>query len=155
PGRRPPLYSLMETLEAGIDAVAPVQLVDARQPPGENVIVGTVARGGKRCRFAVDWNDLPSQIECLALAEVDLYCKLQYRRGGYRVPRIVPGGFVPSELNYYRYLDALRARAAEPRRRAVYARFGHRFQAALRRQVVAILAGVPGIELVGADGKVR
>jgi hypothetical protein len=154
PPVRPRLYAIIETLEAGLAAVARMRFTDAAQR-FDNMVIGTVSRGGRRCRFAVDFADRSERVEPAALAEVDVYFKLQYRRGGYGDAKIVSGGFVASSLDFYRYLPALRPLAAAPNRRVVFARFGFRYQAELRKQVLSMLGDAGGIDFIGAGGKVR
>src|SRR4051794_29772497 len=58
---------------------------------------------------ALDYHD-HARIDEACAAEVALYFKMQYRRGGYGLEHVVPGGYVPSRARMYRMLAYMRDR---------------------------------------------
>jgi glycosyl transferase family 1 len=104
---------------------------------------------------ALDYMDNALAVNQEALDASDLYIKLQYAVGGYANPKIIPGGYPVTGLDYYRYYEPYRARYAHHRRFDVLGRFGYAFQAELRRKAVDLLANAGDIDFVGSGRKVR
>jgi hypothetical protein len=103
----------------------------------------------------LDYSDKPEQISEESLNICDLYFKLQFLRGGYGDPRIVPGGFTTAGDAYYRYLKDLRALAVRSKSRAIEARFGFRFEENLRNKALQILQKDPRIRFERQTNKLR
>jgi hypothetical protein len=110
--------------------------------------------GGRAASVAIDYNDLPD-IDAAALERAELYFKLEHARGGYADPKIVPGGYTTTGIDYYRYYLPYRARYNHDRRIDVVGRFGYRFNGEQRRKAVAMLSAATDLHYVGNAGKVR
>lgn len=72
--------------------------------------------------------------------DVVVYFKLQFRKGGYGIDNVVPGGYLPASPEIYRYLPYLRALRDRQRfERDVAGRFGLQTATTIRRRAVEAL----------------
>ena len=80
---------------------------------------------------------------------------MQYSKNGYSYENVVPGGFVPGNLNIYLYLDRLRKlRDLQDFTYDAYGRFGYRFGKAIRGKAVNKLTEQDKFLYFGGIGRV-
>ena len=79
-----------------------------------------------------------------ALKGCDLYIKLQYRSEGYADSRIIPGGYIVTAKDFYRFYIPFRNWGNHRLDWNIVGRFGFTFQAETRRKAVEILNSVQG-----------
>jgi hypothetical protein len=90
----------IEPIRRGMATHAPLEAVALEQPLG-NVVRAQIEAGSRRLDVVIDYDD---QLELNPSAEVaDLYFKMQYRRGGYGMATVVPGGYVCTHAGLYRH----------------------------------------------------
>jgi hypothetical protein len=138
-------HCFTDPIREGLAALATVEPADIAQHH-HGVVVTEMSDGGPAVRVAYDWEDLPA-VKAACADEVDVYFKLQYQRGGYPGhANIVPGGYVTDALFLYRNWCRLRRlRSTREPNCDVFARFGMRAGAPLRRAA---------LELLAADGRI-
>lgn len=143
-----------ETIRAALSRKGVLVIADVPQPhPGVVTLWCTV--DGRSHVVAIDFADRPDLLSEAALRECSLYIKLQYGERGYADSRIIPGGYPPSHLEYYRYLRAYRRSPAIRSRIDVAARFSYEFQRELRSRAVERLSSASDIHFVGGSARVR
>lgn len=97
---RPSLAECVDLIKSAIAAHVPIEYADIPQPAGGIVLFHVLDNGAAR-RVIIDTDD---QLILNDSADwADLYFKLQYRRGGYGSPHILPGGYVCLQPALYRY----------------------------------------------------
>lgn len=127
----------IDPIKLGISAHLPLEHADIPQPVG-NVVMFETIRGGLSRRVVIDYNDQLALNE--SAGEADLYFKMQYRRGGYELAHVRPGGYVTKQPALYRY--ARRWRALNERsapRVDVLGRFGMNWAQTIRGQAIDTL----------------
>lgn len=96
--------------------------------------------GGRTRRVAIGYSDYMAIDEDCA-RESDLYFKMQYRKGGYGIDSVVPGGYVPDGKRLYHHLGNLRdLRDRGEFRYDVYGRFGFAYAREVREKAVSVLS---------------
>jgi hypothetical protein len=145
---------ILETLR---DGLVLLRITEVRRTPQVHEGVHTLGCivDGREYTLVLDYSDNHHFINDAALADADLYIKLQYRRTGYSDPRIIPGGYVTTGRDFYSYYIPFRDRYAHDRRIDVAGRFGYTFQEEVRRKAVRLLSDAKDIRFVGSTGKVR
>jgi hypothetical protein len=128
-----------------------IELCDVPQPH-RGIVLFEASVEGRELPVALDYFDLRT-IDEAAMAEVALYFKMQHDGDGYPEAHVVPGGYVAGNRELYRRLRLYRQVTRLPRGADVYARFGLRHGAELRRRAVDLLANQP--ELTFAGGLTR
>lgn len=133
----------------------PLGLGAVAQDGCEGVAVAQFVAHGAAHDVVFDYSDHKEKINEAALARATCYFKFQYRPGGYGDPKILPGGYPVGSRQTYRYLGALRRARRKPPRYDVFARFGLRYAADVRRRSVDLLRSEPGIDFRGGTSMVR
>jgi len=117
-----------------------------------------VHRARRSYRVALNYSDYPDKI-CTgangAGEALDLEFKMQYRKRGYGIATIVPGGFVADSV----LIDWYAARARRERERQqfqydVYGRFGLNFASEVRNAALATLTNQSRVTFFGGGEKV-
>lgn len=125
----------VQPLREGLKSFTSVQLREVAQPYKGIVMLEVSYADRPPVSVAVDYYDYTFvNDECLA--EVAVYFKMQYLRGGYGDPRVIPGGYVASNSSIYDHYGRLRALARHGPKYDVYGRFGTEFSSELRRSAV-------------------
>lgn len=145
---------MLETLRKSLSGFGILSLADIPQER-ELVVMGRASLGVRSLRFAIDYSDYQDRINSDAVAESEVYFKWQYRKSGYGDSRILPGGYVATDSDFYKYCDPFRERFGSTRPIDVLARFGYAFQAEYRMGAVNALSLAFGSNFVGAGPKVR
>lgn len=142
----------VRSIKEGFGVVASVVPADIPQAFPGIVIIGIDLGDGPR-RVAIDYYDFTFvNPECAA--EVDMYFKLQYARGGYpEYANVRPGGYVTDKPFLYANWCRLRAlrRQASPTA-DVFGRFGLSFSAQLREAAIELLQSEQRITYAGGTG---
>jgi hypothetical protein len=108
--------------------------------PDANIGLIEIASGSRTHSVAIDYGDLPDVAGAIADSTL-VYFKMQFSIDGYADDRVVPGGYVTGSRRIYQYLPVLRALRGRPRfTYDVYARFGLRHGAEVRKQAVEALS---------------
>ncbi len=141
-------FQWAESLRAGLAEQARLVSADIPQPY-ERLILFELQVGSLIAPVAIDYADVPELRERCA-PHVLRYFKMQYRRSGYSLSNVVPGGYVPGNPRLYAYLRALRAlRDAERYEHDVLGRFGMGFAADTRRNAISLLRGQSRFRFTG------
>jgi len=116
-----------------------VELVEDIPQPYKGTIVFHAYVNGKQLVVAVGYSDYtPIDEDCAR--ESDLYFKMQFKKGGYGNPRVVPGGYVPEGTKIYLQLNKLRKLRDEKKYiYDVYGRFGLNSAREIRERAINIL----------------
>ncbi len=134
-----PATKWVENLRVGLSRLVDVHRAPIQQPY-RHVVLLHAAVGAESGAIAIDYADR-TDIDEHCAREVHLYFKMQYRRGGYGMSQVVPGGFVPASRHLYWYLPRLRRlRDRRLLEYDVYGRFGLQFAGSLRREAIAQLS---------------
>lgn len=142
------------TLRSALERKVRVTPAEVPQP-----YTGTVV-----LRFVVDGRALDVPIDIADKAEINLHVverhplcfKMQFRRGGYGIDHVVPGGYVPGQALLYTFLAAVRrTRDAGVFDDDVYGRYGLEFAEGIRRRAVELLREQRSFQYQGGLGKVR
>lgn len=120
----------------------------------EGVIRLDVTVDGATHPVMLDYFDL-APVNAAALSACALYIKLQFDADGYDDPRIIPGGYPVTGVDYYKYFGAFRRQGNAAPDIEVLARFGYTFNGEQRRKAVELLTKAGDIRCTGAGGKVR
>jgi hypothetical protein len=139
----------MNPLKRGIACHVPVEYADIAQPNG-NAVLFEVLSGGARHSVVIDYDDKLALNDCAQ--DVDLYFKMQYRRGGYSDPRIRPGGYLTKRPALYRYAHSWRGfRDRTTPSHDVVGRFGMTWAQSIRGQAIAMLSAQDRFEFRGGE----
>jgi hypothetical protein len=122
-------------LHDGFRTFTDVQRRAIAQPYKGIVMIEVGYPGRSPVPVAIDYYDYAFVNE-QCLSEVAVYFKMQYQRGGYDDPRVIPGGYVASNSSTYDHYCRLRALARHGLKFDVYGRFGTKFSSELRRSAV-------------------
>jgi glycosyl transferase family 1 len=144
PNAAPFVWPLLE----GFRRLALVQTREIRQPY-EGIVLIDIDLGAGPRRVAIDYFDL-THINETCRAEVDCYFKMQFDRAFTGESRLLPGGYVSSASFLYRYWCRLREthQSARPSGE-VFARFGLRYGADVRRTAITLLEADARFRYVG------
>jgi hypothetical protein len=124
----------IEPLRRGISRHISVRYSDIPQEIG-NIVILNFRSGNSTIRVGIDYDD-QSDLH-LSAPKLDLYFKMQYRRGGYKYPHVVPGGYVSPKFALYKHVSSWRAlRERRPARYDVFGRFGMRYGTQLREGIL-------------------
>jgi hypothetical protein len=118
---------------------------------GLGIAIARARRGERTLSFAIDFFDEPV-VDADVAAEVDLYFKLQFIRGGYPQPNVVPGGYVQPRTEPHDHFCRLRKYGAAHPGDRVYGRFGATYGEGPRRRAVELLEGRPALGYRGGMG---
>lgn len=146
----------VQAIERAFTAIANLKHAPIPQAH-EGIVVLTMDGGDGPNRVAIDYFDFTHVNERCA-ATVDVYFKMQYRRGGYgdRWEHVVPGGYVTSSAFLYGNWCRLRALHRRRRPRAdVFGRFGLRYSADVRSRALDLLSHDPRFEFSGGTRPTR
>jgi hypothetical protein len=126
-----------------------VELRDIPQPH-ERCVLFEVEVDGRRRFVTFDYNDYFHVAEG-AVSESLMYFKVNCLAEGYPQANVIPGGYMPANLGYYRRLPRLRVlRKARPwLPYDVYARLGLRFPSEIRVKAMEILTARRDFDFVG------
>ena len=149
----PSAATWLDPIRRGFETIATVRRTPVASPaPGVYPAILQIA--GRSHAIAIDIADTVELDPAHATSYV-AYFKMQYRRGGYGLDNVFPGGFIPASREidgWLPYLRALRDRSGF--RNDVTARFGLEFEAGLRREVVERLRREPALRYPGG-AKIR
>jgi hypothetical protein len=153
-----PAKALMEPLLYGFAARATVARRDIPQPLAGTTVI-EVRRGRGSYRVALNYSDYPDIIHTDANngtgTALDLEFKMQYRKRGYGITSVVPGGYVSDSVLTDWY--AVRARHERDRQHFqydVYGRFGLNFATEVRTAALAALTNQSRLTFFGGGEKV-
>jgi glycosyl transferase family 1 len=149
-----PAEGITETLRAGLKRLGVLRLGALPQTLRGVIVLACMVDEQPR-QIALDYMDNHLAVNAEALAASDLYIKLQFSEAGYADPKIIPGGYPVTGLDYYRYYAPFRARYVHDRRIDVLGRFGYTFQGEIRRKAVSLLSAAKDLDYVGTGKKVR
>jgi hypothetical protein len=137
--QHPNAEPFVRAIKGGLESCARMVPADIPQPY-EGIVLFEVELGDGPRHMAIDYFDFTFVNEQCA-AEVDVYFKYQYLRGGYPgFTNVLPGGYVTSSLFPYTHWCKLRAlRRSSSGTVDVFGRFGLRYSAPLRRTAIAML----------------
>jgi hypothetical protein len=121
--------------------------------PYEGIVVLAARYRDATFQIAVDYYDY-AEINEHCLQKVSLYFKMQYRRSGYRDPRVVPGGYVAGKPSLYNHYCRLRELRRLRPRFDVYGRFGMRFSSQVRSRALSILDSESRFQFSGGASRV-
>jgi len=128
----------VDGLRTGLADLVPLTRAEIAQPH-EGVVVVAVELDGAAHEVAIDYFDRSRLLDEVA-TRYPLVFKMQYAAGGYGMPHVVPGGYVPGSQRIYRLLPALRLiRDRSAPRFQVYGRFGPRYAQPLRAAALQAL----------------
>jgi hypothetical protein len=131
-----------------------VEISEIPQPyPG--IILTRFVLGGTAHEIAFDVSDYPVlNEECVRRCR--LYFKFQYRREGYALPHVLPGGYNPGHSLLYRFLPFLRTiRNRRMYKYEVYGRFSPEFGKDVRAHAIALLSRAQQFRFEGGLRTVR
>lgn len=112
----------------------------AEIPQAEGVVAFDVRRAGQRRRVVVDYHDHHDHLDEAMLRDAVVYFKMQFVKGGYGDPRVIPGGYVNAAPAVYHHLPVIHTlHNGSGEQYHVYGRFGLRFQRELRLRAVEAL----------------
>jgi hypothetical protein len=114
-----------------------------------NLVLFDVTDGVSTLRGAIDYDDLPDLHA--SVSACDVYFKLQYRRGGYDLEHVVPGGYVSTRPALYRHAARWRRLRESPFRFDVFGRFGLRYNAETRRRVLEAMSRQSRLRFAGGS----
>ncbi len=116
-----------------------VEIVSDIPQPYLGTVVFQLARNGKVYDVAIGYSDyMPIDENCAK--QCDLYFKMQYLRGGYGDPKVIPGGYVPEGSKIYFQIPKLRKlRDQKNYLYDVYGRFGLNAAREIRERAINIL----------------
>jgi hypothetical protein len=116
----------------------------------ERAVLFEIELDGDRRRVTFDYNDY-FEVKEGAAAESLLYFKVNCLEEGYSQANVIPGGYMPANLDFYHRLPRLRAlRRARPwLPYDVYARLGLRFPSEIRLKAIDILSARRDFKFVG------
>jgi hypothetical protein len=124
----------VEPIRRGIAQHIAVRIAEIPQEPG-NIVHLLVTDGDSCLKVGIDYDD-PSDLHGSA-PSLDLYFKLQYRRGGYEHSHVVPGGYVSPKSAVYEHVDRWREwRENQQKHFEVLGRFGLYPEADVRRDIL-------------------
>jgi hypothetical protein len=136
---RPRIKAWIDPLRAGFAQYASMNNLVTFAGRNRHLVYARVEIDGLMRTIAIDKSDHQS-VDPADAADVDVYFKMQYRRHGYGLSNVVPGGYMPRSLEIYRYLRFLRTRR---HRRSftydVYGRFGQDFALDKRTKATDLL----------------
>ena len=118
--------------------------------PHKRCVLFEVELDGRRRFVTFDYNDLFDVAEAAANESL-VYFKVNCLADGYRRGSVVPGGYMPANLDFYRRLPRLRMlRRARPwLPYDVYARLGLRHASVIRVRAIEILTARKDFDFVG------
>lgn len=126
-------------LQRSLAKLVPLTRAEIAQPY-EGVVLIEVEFDGRRHEVAIDYFDRSRLLDEVP-ARCPLVFKMQHSLGGYELPHVVPGGYLPGGPRIYRYLPGLRGiRDSSKPRFSVYGRFGMRYAQEIRRAAVELLS---------------
>ena len=146
---RPNAPGWAEPIRRSIAAHIPLEITALEQPIG-NVVRAEIHAGGRRLDVVFDYNDSLELNQSAHAA--DLYFKLQYRRGGYGMATVLPGGYVCTHFALYRH--AVRWRVLRARRRPksdVLGRFRVQWDDPIRANALELLRSQDSFLFTGGD----
>lgn len=143
-----------ETIRHALSRMGVLAIANVPQPY-RGVVALRCTVDGRSHLVAIDYADRPDSLSQEALRECTLYIKMQFDECGYADSRIIPGGYPPSRLDYYRYLHTLRHSPPAHSRIDVLGRFSFEFQRELRSRAVEKLSSASDIHYVGTGARVR
>lgn len=144
----------VDSLRVGLESLAPVTFGPPMRAP-DDIVAFQVRHAGRTLDIAIDCGDL-SDIAPENPRRYFLYFKMQYRRGGYPWPNVVPGGFVPYGNRIYDVLGPIRRqRDRAAFRFAVHGRFGTGAGHDIRAPVLDALAAAPDLAFEGGFRMMR
>jgi hypothetical protein len=124
----------VEPIRQGIAQHIAVRTAEIPQEPG-NIVHVLLTDGDSSLKVGIDYDD-PSDLHGSA-SSLDLYFKLQYRRGGYDYSHVVPGGYVSGKTAVYKHVDRWREwRENQQDQFEVLGRFGLYPEADIRRGIL-------------------
>lgn len=120
----------------------------------QGIVLTQFVRRGKAHDVIIDYSDY-AEINGEAAKRASVYFKMQYKRGGYGLSHVIPGGYVADSRQIYFALPRLR-KLRDGRNFAfdVYGRFSLDFAAGIRRQAVELLMGQKSFAFEGGLKKV-
>jgi Glycosyl transferases group 1 len=126
-------------IRRGIGQHIAVRTADITQEPG-NIVHLLFTDGDSILEVGIDYDD-PSDLHSSA-PSLDLYFKLQYRRGGYEYSHVVPGSYVSGKAAVYKHVDRWREwRENQQDHFEVLGRFGLYPEAEIRRAILQRMNG--------------
>jgi hypothetical protein len=134
--------SWVDSIRSGLSRYVAVREVDFNQIPNVTAVQIKLFHKGVGHKIVIDYCDEADIIFDDYLADCLLYFKMQFRNGGYKDYRIMPGQYVPSSgLNLYRYLTRLRRIRDDTTQLKfdVYGRFGLYPGSDIRSDALSIL----------------
>jgi hypothetical protein len=150
----PPAANMVETQKAGLENLGVLRVAETEQKFKGVIMLECVVRG--RPHFvSLDLSDYHDFINWEAVEQSSLYFKCQYRRTGYNHRNIIPGGYMVTGNDYYKYYLPFRNQYVANRRVDVVGRFGYTFQGEIRRKAVKLLTDASDLNYLGTSGKVR
>jgi hypothetical protein len=139
----------MEPIKRGIAAHLPIDYAEIPQPDGNAVLFEMIARGATH-DVAIDYDNGVALND--DVGDSDLYFKMQYLRDGYRMPHVVPGGYVTKRPELYRYARRLRRLQERTAPRSdVVGRFSMNRAEDIRGRALAVLHEQDRFEFRGGD----
>jgi hypothetical protein len=128
----------IDPLRRALKSLVRVATVDLPQEY-QGIVSTQFVRNGLAHEVLIDYSDY-ADINREAAERASIYFKMQYRRGGYDSPRVVPGGCVADSRQIYLMLAHLR-RLRDEQNFAfdVYGRFSLDYAAGIRRRAVEML----------------
>lgn len=116
-----------------------VEIITDIPQPYQGTVVYQVAINGKVHDVAIGYSDyMPIDDQCAK--QCSLYFKMQFKRGGYGYPTVIPGGYVAEGSNIYFQLGKLRRlRDKKNYIYDVYGRFGLNAAREIRERAINIL----------------
>ena len=150
----PRTAGIVETLKHGLGNLGVLTSAETDQTLKRMVMLHCQVRGREHI-VALDMSDDHHFVNADALELSSLYLKGEFRREGYRDPKIVPAGYPVTGNDYYKYYRVYRDAGSQRRQIDVVGRFGYTFQEEIRRKAVSLLSTAQGIDFRGTGGKVR
>lgn len=104
----------------------------------------------KEALIAFDFSDYPDKINNNALSDSILYFKMQYLKNGYSDPKIIPGQYIPGDMELYWFLAKLRSEMPKKQYNYdVYGRFGSAFAVEIRSKATSLLKNQKKFDYIG------
>ena len=139
----------IEPIRRGMATHIPMETGALEQPPG-NVVRAEILVGSRRFDLVIDYDD---QLELNQSALVaDLYFKMQYRRGGYGMAAVLPGGYVCTQPALYRHARRWRElRYRRPPKCDVLGRFRVQWADPIRANALELLDSQDRFQFFGGS----
>ena len=141
-------------IQTGLAHHVHLEIKEIPQPDGAVALINLI-KNGSRYLVAIDFSDYVT-IDHKIVKAAPIYFKMQFHRNGYPFENVIPGGYIPNNVNLYTYLPHVRAIQANKRPYFdVTGRFSLEFAKGIRQKALKILSEQKAFNFQGSAKAVR